>query len=495
MQGDAKRNQPVQADSAGDTSWTAAIFQSPLLWGGLLTAGFYQLIPFLPVQRELAERYFCNHPLEYATAALFFVGIATPGLKAIGAFNQRAALGLNLLDKTSASETVDAIGRTESLEKDLAGLSPKQNRSILAMRIRDVCLYVRGRRSGAGLEEHLKYLAELAAEKLHTSYALVRNITWAVPIIGFLGTVIGITIAIANVTPDQLDSSLGEVTSGLAVAFDTTALALALSLVLVFSSYLVERSEQAILADVEEFGIKRITPLFPVESEPASPLIAAEQQASQHLIEKTEALINWQAQVWEEGIDSLRNRWTETLEKQQDSLDDAIQQGLASTLDEHQRELGDVRSEFIEAFQVVSKQLTDNHAAASHAQQQVHQEFQQQMSELWQHVRIDFAALREEQNTRMDELLKSLSQNVGGWQTQLKESTDAGTAQLGELRHQGEILLKVVAQEEQLARLQLRLNENLEAVRVADTFEETLHSLTAAVHLLSVKTKTKPKAA
>jgi biopolymer transport protein ExbB/TolQ len=491
MQVDAKRNQQVQANSAANTSWATAIFQSPILWGGLLTVGFYQLIPFLPVQRELAERYFCNHPLEYATAALFFVGMATLGLKAIGAANQKAALGLNLLGNAPVADTTDAIQRAATLEKDLEGLSPRQNRSILAVRIHDVCLYVHGRRSGAGLEEHLKYLAELAVEKLQNSYALIRNITWAVPIIGFLGTVIGITIAIANVTPDQLDSSLGEVTGGLAVAFDTTALALALSLVLVFSSYLVERSEQTILADVEEFGIKRITPLFPIESEPASPLIAAEQQAAQHLIEKTEAMINWQAQVWEEGINSLRQRWAETLERQQGSLDDAIQQGLASTLEEHQRELGDVRSEFMEAFQVVSKQLTDNHTAASHAQREVHQEFQQQMSELWQHVRTDFAVLREEQSTRMDELLTSVSQNVGGWQTQLKESTNAGTAQLEELRRQGEILLKVVEQEEQLARLQLRLNENLEAVQVADTFEETLHSLTAAVHLLSAKAKSK----
>ncbi|MEI2659369.1 MAG: MotA/TolQ/ExbB proton channel family protein [Bifidobacterium adolescentis] len=52
---------------------------------------------------------------------------------------------------------------------------------------------------------------------------LIRTITWAVPILGFLGTVIGITMAIANITPDQLESSLGEVTAGLAVAFDTTA--------------------------------------------------------------------------------------------------------------------------------------------------------------------------------------------------------------------------------------------------------------------------------
>lgn len=493
MQGDAQKNREQQAAAGEGASWGATILLSPVLWGGLLAVGFYQLIPFLPVHRELAERYFCNHPLEYATAALFFVGMATLGLKAMGTLRERSVLSMDLLAGTSAAANTDAMQRAAALEQKLSALSPRQSQTELALRIRDVCHYVRGSRSGTGLEEHLKYLAELAAERLHNSYALIRNITWAVPIIGFLGTVIGITIAIANVTPDQLDTSLGEVTSGLAVAFDTTALALTLSLVLVFGSFVVERTEQAILTDVEEFGIKQISPLFPTEASATSPLIAAEQTAAKHLIEKTESLINWQTQVWQEGIDSLRQRWTETLDKQQGSLDDALQQGLATTLQQHQRQLGDVQGEFIEAFQTVSKQLTENHAAASRTQQEVHDEFQVRMSELWQHVRADFAALREEQNARMGELISTLSQNVGGWQSQLKESTEAGTAQLGELRRQGETLLKVVAQEEELARLQHRLNENLESVRSADTFEETLHSLTAAVHLLS--TKTKPKAA
>ncbi|MFO0006175.1 MAG: MotA/TolQ/ExbB proton channel family protein, partial [bacterium] len=82
------------------------------------------------------------------------------------------------------------------------------------------------RRADAALDDHLKYLADLAADRLVQSFQLVRTVTWAVPIMGFLGTVIGITMAIANVTPEQLDSSLPEVTSGLAVAFDTTAQAL-----------------------------------------------------------------------------------------------------------------------------------------------------------------------------------------------------------------------------------------------------------------------------
>ena len=67
-------------------------------------------------------------------------------------------------------------------------------------------------------------------------------------------------MAIANVTPEQLDSSLPEVTAGLAVAFDTTAQALTMSMLLVFATFLVERGEQSILNDVEQFGIDSLVP-------------------------------------------------------------------------------------------------------------------------------------------------------------------------------------------------------------------------------------------
>ena len=70
-------------------------------------------------------------------------------------------------------------------------------------------------------------------------------------------------MSIANITPDQLESSLGQVTAGLAVAFDTTALSLALSMILVFATYLVERQEQGILDSVEDFAMQKLLALFP----------------------------------------------------------------------------------------------------------------------------------------------------------------------------------------------------------------------------------------
>ncbi len=56
--------------------------------------------------------------------------------------------------------------------------------------------HVRRHGSAETLDDELKYLSDIDAGRLHTGYGLFRVIVWAIPILGFLGTVIGITMAL-----------------------------------------------------------------------------------------------------------------------------------------------------------------------------------------------------------------------------------------------------------------------------------------------------------
>ena len=114
------------------------------------------------------------------------------------------------------------------------------------------------------------------------------------PILGFLGTVVGITTAIQNLDPAKLDTSFGQVSMGLGVAFGTTALALGLSLVLVFGTYLIEKLERSVLADVELLALKTATNLFPPERKTGNPLIEAQGESARRLLEQSDALIERQ---------------------------------------------------------------------------------------------------------------------------------------------------------------------------------------------------------
>jgi biopolymer transport protein ExbB/TolQ len=114
--------------------------------------------------------------------------------------------------------------------------------SFLGRRLATALDFVNRRKSAQDLDDQLRQLADNDAMGLEGSYALTRFITWAIPILGFLGTVLGITGAIAGVTPEVLEESLSTVTDGLALAFDSTALALALTMVLMFVASNLERS-------------------------------------------------------------------------------------------------------------------------------------------------------------------------------------------------------------------------------------------------------------
>ena len=234
-----------------------AVATSPVLWGLAATVAFYLAIPYLPLNREFVARYFAGHWIEYATTGLFIIGLAELIKKVWGLNRERGVFSLLPTPLTSPSRSYGENLR--SLDATLDRVPGGYRRTLLAQRLADVSEYLQGKSGAKSLEEHLRYLAELGSEQLHGSYALIRTLTWAIPILGFLGTVIGITMAIANITPDQLESALGEVTGGLAVAFDTTALSLALSMILVFATFVVEKWEGGLLSDVEQFGMPPVS--------------------------------------------------------------------------------------------------------------------------------------------------------------------------------------------------------------------------------------------
>ena len=91
------------------------------------------------------------------------------------------------------------------------------------------------------------------------SYLLPRYISWAVPILGFIGTVLGISLAADGIRRiigsdsglSGLSSDLSGAIAPLGIAFDTTLIALSLSVALTLFLSLVQRDEERILAAIE----------------------------------------------------------------------------------------------------------------------------------------------------------------------------------------------------------------------------------------------------
>lgn len=111
-------------------------------------------------------------------------------------------------------------------------------------------------------------------EYMKGSFSLPRFMVWAIPIMGFIGTVWGISNGIAHFSEAMtstnsvtdisamLKESLPLVTSSLATAFDTTLLALLLSIPLMMLMLSLEKNEEAYLLNLDENWFHQVKPLL-----------------------------------------------------------------------------------------------------------------------------------------------------------------------------------------------------------------------------------------
>ncbi|TWT35589.1 MotA/TolQ/ExbB proton channel family protein [Posidoniimonas corsicana] len=111
------------------------------------------------------------------------------------------------------------------------------------------------------VDEMLRSQAEYDESVMETSYSLLRGFVWAIPVLGFIGTVLGLSAAIGSfgsVLSENSDmsvvaQSLRGVTSGLATAFETTLEALVAALVIQILVTFLRKSEEEFLDDAREY--------------------------------------------------------------------------------------------------------------------------------------------------------------------------------------------------------------------------------------------------
>src|SRR5262249_14451906 len=151
-----------------------------------------------------------------------------------------------------------ATDRACSLYAATTGVPAGIRGTKLMVRIRGVCDYVARRGSGAAVEDHLRYLADLAVDNLNASHARLRLLVGTVPAVGLLGTLVPTSPALQQLDGDSSAASVAAVAGALGGALTPLALGLGLSLILVFGKLLLERGETQVLTLVEQFGIDEL---------------------------------------------------------------------------------------------------------------------------------------------------------------------------------------------------------------------------------------------
>jgi biopolymer transport protein ExbB/TolQ len=412
----------------------SGIVRSPLLWGLAATAGFFVFLSHAATKGLLGDatykflfRYCAKDPINQCEMAAFFVGLAALLIKRQEVREQLAWLKQSLLGPQPAGgQTADDC---EGLLAQLDQAPARQQQSYLVQRLRAALLFVRRKGSAEELSQELKYLGELDEARAYGSFAFVRVIIWAIPILGFLGTVVGITGAIASLDPRALEQSMNGVIEKLGVAFDTTALALVLSMVLMFVQFAIDRKEQQLLAGVEQVADEELSARFLQHKTGGHPEVAAVRRMSEALLEATAELVERQAELWRGSIAAAQEKWSHTLTDAQGQVEAGLGRAVSQALETHARHMA-----------VVGQDLA-------------------------RHTHEHWAGMQQ-----------AMSENLLAMQQQQEQ-----------LLRQGQVLHEVAEATGQVARLEETLNRNLASLAGSHNFEETVERLAAVIHLLNAR--------
>lgn len=115
-------------------------------------------------------------------------------------------------------------------------------------------------RSGKDVSEAVRTQADVEQGRLVTSMATVHYLAWAIPALGFLGTVRGLAGSLTMAGHTDLDTTkfIQDATGHLNVAFDCTLIALILSLGVMFLVHTVQKEEESLVIDCQQYCFEHL---------------------------------------------------------------------------------------------------------------------------------------------------------------------------------------------------------------------------------------------
>lgn len=236
----------------------ADFVKSLLIGGGITILFLLMMFPFKGTR--LGDIFLDRGWVNFAETFLFFWGLTMLFLKARINKHQRRAAFLNLfpeqlgskIDVTSVGAFIDNIYSVPLSLRD----------SIIVNRIRKALELFESRVDNGEVSSFLETQSDLDANRSVGSYTLLKVFLWAIPILGFIGTVMGLSTAVGSLDmdPEKMKESLKALTGGLGMAFDTTLLGLILSILMSFPMAAVQKKEDETLTIIDAFCTEKLLP-------------------------------------------------------------------------------------------------------------------------------------------------------------------------------------------------------------------------------------------
>jgi biopolymer transport protein ExbB/TolQ len=181
---------------------------------------------------------------------LMFWAFAIMAYKAIAALRERSLLQRDLLHVREGVRILPED--TREYARSLQSL-PDRVRNMLVPRVLLAALERFGStRKVQDVSSVANSMCESEGERLESELAMIRYIAWAIPSIGFIGTVRGIGAALGE-AHKAVEGDIAGVTENLGIAFNSTFVALMISIVVMFLVHQLQLLQERLVFDSQTY--------------------------------------------------------------------------------------------------------------------------------------------------------------------------------------------------------------------------------------------------
>lgn len=177
---------------------------------------------------------------------LMFWALAIMGYKGRDIFHERQLLDVDLVPIAEGMRILPED--TREFARQVQALPENRQRMLLPRALLHALRRFNTTRSIADVSSSTNTVFESEADRLDSELSMIRYISWAIPSIGFIGTVRGIGEALAQ-ADKAVQGDIAGVTQSLGVAFNSTFIALLISIFLMFLVYQLQLLQERLVFD------------------------------------------------------------------------------------------------------------------------------------------------------------------------------------------------------------------------------------------------------
>lgn len=185
-----------------------------------------------------------------ACFVLMFWAFAIMAYKAVKLVNERRLLDVDLVPVADGMRILPED--TREFARQVQALPDDRQQMLLPRALLNALRRFNSTHNIQDVATSTHTICESEAERLDSELSMIRYISWAIPSIGFIGTVRGIGEALAQ-ADKAVQGDIAGVTQSLGIAFNSTFIALLISIVLMFLVHQLQSMQERLVFEAEAY--------------------------------------------------------------------------------------------------------------------------------------------------------------------------------------------------------------------------------------------------